>query len=485
MNVEELMKKLEAQNAEIQFLRSELAKALESLALAHARIEQLEGQAAKDSHNSSKPPSTDGFKEPVRKTQSLRGKSGKKSGGQPGHQGRTLMMVEHPDEIVTLTPTQCYHCQQDLSEASICREERVQVFDLPAIRLQVREYRAEVKACPHCQTETRASFPEGVKASSVQYGPNTKALAVYLHGLHLLPLARVCQILNDLLGTSFSQASVLSAFRESGTVISPVLEKIKTALCTGTLVHNDETGFRIDKKRWWLHVACTRFLTLYLAHVKRGKEGTDAMEILPNFHGTSIHDTFASYQHYDCTHALCNAHYLRELTFIHERYEQLWAKEMKVLLLEIKSQVSQVREQGMTCLPPSSLQAFEDRYTCLVEQGFAANPPPERKKGQQGALRQGDVRNLLLRLRQYRQQILRFMHDFVVPFDNNLAESDLRMMKLRQKISGCFRTEEDAAVFCGLRSYLSTQRKQGVHLLTALRSVFLGSPLLPPLLEAE
>lgn len=474
----------EAREREAQ-AQEQIAKQQEVMAQVIERVKRLEGQAAKDSHNSSKPPSSNGFKEPVRKTQSLREKSGKKSGGQPGHQGRTLMMVAEPDEIVTLTPTRCCQCQQDLVETLISRTERVQVFDLPAISLLVREYQVQVKACPCCQAETRATLPDGIKAASVQSGPRTKALAVYLACVHLLPLARVCQILSDLLGTSFSQASVLAACQQSAIAVGPVLKRIKEALQRSAVRHNDETGFRIEKKRWWLHVASTRLLTLYLAHQKRGKEATNAMEILPHFHGTSVHDTFASYQQYGCRHALCVAHYLRELTFIHEHEEQEWAKEMKELLRAIKARVDQGRVLGETSLPIPIQHTFEARYRHLVEQGLAANPPPERKKGQRGALRQGDARNLLLRLHQYQDQILRFMRDFAVPFDNNQAESDLRMMKLRQKISGCFRTQDGATIFCSLRSSLSTMHKQGVHLFTALCSAFVGTPLLPPLLEGE
>src|SRR3989440_10174733 len=227
MNMEELVKALEALRAENQTLRDDLAQALERLEEANARIKQLEGQAAKDSHNSSKPPSTDGFKEPVRKTQSLREKSGKQSGGQPGHPGRTLMMVQHPDQTMRLTPVQCQHCQQDLSEASLCRRERVQVFDLPTLHLQVTEYHVEVKRCPCCQAETRADLPAGLTAASAQYGPHVKTLAVYLACLHLLPLARVFQILGDLFGTTFSQASVLGACQQSASAITPVLKRIK------------------------------------------------------------------------------------------------------------------------------------------------------------------------------------------------------------------------------------------------------------------
>ncbi len=479
------IKELEGQVAENQTLHNDLTKALEGLERTNARIKELEGQAAKDSHNSSKPPSTNGFKEPVRKTQSLREKSGKKSGGQPGHPGRTLMMVEQPDQTIQLTPAQCHHCQQNLSEASLCRRERVQVFDLPTLHLQVSEYQVEVKRCPCCQSETRAQLPDGLTVASAQYGPNVKTLAVYLACLHLLPLARVCQILSDLFGSPFSQGSVLAASQQSASAIAPVLQKIKTALHTSQVVHNDETGFRIEKKRWWLHVAATCWFTLYLAHPKRGKEATDAMEILPNFLGTSMHDSLSSYLQYECIHALCVVHYLRELTFVFERFEQLWAKEMKALLLEMKACVQRAREEGRTSLPQTVVLDFERRYTHLVQTGMAANPPPQKRTGKRGAPKKSDALNLLIRLHQHQDLILRFMHDFDVPFDNNRAESDLRMMKLRQKISGCFRTQDGAAIFCDLRSYLSTMQKQGVHLLTALRSAMVGSPLLPPLLVAE
>jgi hypothetical protein len=346
--------------------QEQVVKQQEDITQILERVKRLEGQAAKDSHNSSKPPSSNGFKEPVRKTASLREKSGKKSGGQPGHPGRTLMMVQVPDQTIQLTPVQCQHCQHDLSGASLSRKERVQVFDLPPLHLQVTEYHVEVKACPYCQAETRADLPEGITLACAQYGPNVKTLAVYLASLHLLPLARVSQILGDLFGSTFSQASVLAACRQSAGAIAPVLKRIQTALQRSPVIHNDETGFRIDNQRWWLHVAATRFLTLYLAHPKRGQKAMDAMEILPNFQGTSMHDSLSSYLHYPCLHALCVVHYLRELTFVFERYAQPWAQEMKALLLEIKACVHWAREQGMTSLPEVVIAEVERRYTSLV-----------------------------------------------------------------------------------------------------------------------
>ena len=198
-----------------------------------------------------------------------------------------------------------------------------------------------------------------------------------------------------------------------------------------------------------------------------------------------MHDTLSSYLRYHCIHALCVVHYLRELTFVFERFEQLWAKEMKELLLELKACVHWAREQGMTSLPEEVIQDAQRRYLSLVQTGMAANPPPAKRTGKRGAPKKSDALNLLIRLHQHQDLILRFLHDFDVPFDNNQAESDLRMMKLRQKISGCFRTQDGAAIFCDLRSSLSTMQKQGVHLLTALRSAIVGSPLLPPLLAAE
>jgi transposase len=502
MNAEELIKELEVLRSENRRLREEnaslreereslgkdLAIAQEQVAMAReifgqltARIERLEGQAAKDSHNSSKPPASDGPASPVRKTQSLRGQSGKQSGGQVGHQGHTLRMVARPDAVIALAPPVCEQCQHALETVECTREERAQVWDLPPLRLQVTEYRAQVKTCPCCQQETRAALPLGLHPAAVQYGPMTRALAVYLQCLHLLPYARTCQILSDLLGTTFSQASLQAALQCGSQQVEEALGLIKQGLIGSQVMHNDETGFRIAGKGRWLHVAATAQLTYYQHHEKRSKAATDAMGILPHFQGISVHDSWASYLEYACTHALCNVHYLRELTFIAERYKQQWANAMKGLLLEIKAQVDLARAQGKAVLPRATRQQYEARYLRLVEQGIAANPPPQRKKGTRGPLRGDDVRNLLRRLRDYQTLILRFMHQFIVPFDNNLAEQDIRMMKVQQKIAGCFRTPEGATIFCRLRSYLSTMRKQGIHLLTALHHVFLGSPLLPSL----
>jgi transposase len=485
MNGEELLEKLQAQEAEIKSLREDLAQALVVLSEANARIKQLEGQAGKDSHNRSKPPSTNGFKEPVRKTQSLREKSGKKSGGQPGHPGKTLMMVSNPDEIVRLSPSRCSHCQKALVATGSSRLEQIQVFDLPLMRLEVKEYQAEVKTCPNCQHETRAALPDGIAPLSVQYGPNVKALAVYLSCIQFLPLARTCQLLSDLLGTTFSQAAVLAACQKSAQAVQPVGEQIQVALQHSRVLHSDETGFRVGGKRWWLHVACTAWFTYYLAHPKRGNEATEAMDILPHYHGINVHDSLSMYRRYPCLHALCVAHYLRELTYIHEQYQQDWAYQMTLLLRSIYLQVQQAKQEALCLIPEADQQDYRRRYQHLVQLGLLANPPPTERTRQRGAIKKSEPLTLLLRLQEHHDLILRFMTNFEVPFTNNQAETDLRMMKLRQKISGCFRTVAGSATFCTLRSYLATMKKQGVHLLTALASTYTASLLSPPLLGGE
>jgi transposase len=392
-------------------------------------------------------------------------------------------MVETPDQTIVLSPRQCQRCQQDLAEAPTQRLERFQVVDLPRLALAVTEDQAQVKVCPCCQAETRAALPEGMIPASVQYGKEIKALAVYLSIFQLLPVARVSQLLCDLFHTSFSQASVLEACQNSAQRVTPVQEQIKAAFQHSQMMHHDETGFRVLKKRWWLHVACPRAYTLYLAHPKRGDEALKAMNMLPGYQGISVHDTLAMSLSYPCHHALCVAHYVRELTSAHEPFQQSWAEPMQRLLRSIHLHVELARRDGASQIPEQDQHDYRQHYRHLVDIGLAANPPPTERTGKRGAIKKGEVLNLLLRLQHHEDLLLRFMTDVAVPFTNNQAEADLRMMKVRQKISGCFRTVEGSSIFCALRSYVSTMQKQGSHLLTALASTCTGTPLYPPLLR--
>jgi transposase len=360
-----------------------------------------------------------------------------------------------------------------------CRKERRQSHDLPPLRLVVSEHQAFTKVCPHCQTLTAAAFPAGL-SQPVQYGPGVKALAVYLQEYQLLPFARTHELLADLFGCSLSEGTLSTALSTAAARLAPVQAAIQAALTGAAVAHFDETGVRIGAQTQWLHHAGTPRLTFYAVHPQRGKTATEAIGILPAFTGTAVHDGWSAYASYACEHALCNAHHLRELTFVAEQTQQPWASGLIALLLEIKQAVEGAQTAGQTRLTAAARTAFAGRYAALVEAGLAANPPPP-PTGKRGRPKQSGAKNLLDRLDRQRESVLAFMTDFTVPFDNNLAERDLRMVKVRQKISGCFRTPAGADAFCCLRGYISTLRKQGQHVLTALQTVFAGQPLLPEL----
>jgi|SRR5450755_162409 transposase len=445
------------------------------------RIQTLEGQQAKDSHNSSLPPSSDRF---VRPPKSLRQKSGKKPGGQAGHRGHHLQRVQVPDEILVHQVQRCEHCQHDLRPQLADLPERRQVIDLPSKRLWVTDHRVEEKQCPKCYHLTRAPFPAEVKAPA-QYGTGIAALATYLVEGQAVPYARAAQLLQELLGVQLSAGSIATFVSTCHEHLAGVETHLKAALIKKNVIHQDETGLRVDKTGWWVHVCSTDRLTHYAAHPSRGRPGLDAIGIAPQFAGVSVHDGLKSYEGYRCTQALCNVHHLRELTFVEEELKQLWATAMKTVLLDMKAAVQWAREAGKQHLEVPMQAQLQRRYDDVLAEGYLANPPPgppkksAQSKRKPGKAKQNPARNLLDRLSGKKLAVLRFLHDFSVPFDNNQAERDLRMVKVQQKVSGCFRTAEGIAMFCRIRSYLSTLRKQGVALLSALDRTFAGDPVLP------
>lgn len=445
------------------------------------RVNMLERQQAKDSHNSSLPPSSDRF---VRAPKSLKHKSGKKPGGQPGHRGHHLRQVQTPDEVVIHPVTCCERCHQDLRDRPVIFLERRQMIDLPTKRLWVMEHQVEEKQCPTCFHLTRASFPTAVKAPA-QYGTGIQALAVSLVEGQVVPYARASQLLHDLLGVQLSAGSIASFVTMCHQNLTEVENDLKEALVNVAVLHQDETGMRVKKEGWWVYVCSTAQLTHYAAHPSRGRAGLDAIGIAPRFQGTSVHDGLKSYQGYTFTEALCNVHHLRELTFVEEELKQPWARSMKDLLLEMKAEVEQAKTLGRHDLDLLVLAKLLRRYDETLKEGYQANPPPpapkksEHGKRKPGRAKQSPARNLLDRFSQRKQAVLRFLYDFAVPFDNNQAERDLRMMKVQQKVSGCFRTEQGIAMFCRIRSYLSTLRKQDIPLFSALEQTLSGYPVLP------
>jgi transposase len=358
--------------------------------------------------------------------------------------------------------------------------ERRQVFDLPPMKLVVTEHQAQTCSCPACGKVNSASFPEAV-AHPVQYGPGVKALTTYLLNFQLLPYERVVTLMDDLLGAPLSEATLFTATQQAAKTLIPVEEAIVTALKTAPILHCDETGQRIGGKLHWLHVASTSRLTYYKSHAKRGKVALDAIGILEAATGRAIHDGWSAYRGYDCDHGLCNSHHLRELTALFEQHQQEWAGQMKALLIEIKHTVDTAKEQGQPRLHLFRECAFLGRYRRLLKAGYQANPPPS-STGKRGRVKQNEARNLLIRLEPHESSVLAFMHDFSVPFDNNQAERDLRMMKVKQKVSGGFRSGEGAEAFNRIRGYISTLRKQGQKVLSALHDVFSGRPLMPDLI---
>jgi transposase len=387
------------------------------------------------------------------------------------------MQVAVPDRVVSHRPENCSHCQADLHQNPGEVKERRQIHDLPELRLEVEEHQVEEICCPACHHLNRGSFPEGVDAPA-QYGPNVQALAVYFSQFHLLPMERTCEALEDLCGAAISEGTLCAWILEASRRLSATMQQIKTFLCAGPLHHADETGIRVKGLLHWMHVSCTRWLTYYSWHRKRGKEALENIGIWPKFKGRAMHDRWKTYDQYDCDHSLCGSHLLRDCIAVFEREQQAWAQEMHDLLLLMAKVADYWREQGAKAVPQPERDIWLALYFHILAKGFAEHPPPtpDLHSKQKGKRKQSASKNLLDAFLHRADQVLASLDDLSLPFTNNLAERDLRMVKVHQKISGTFRSEDGATAFCSIRSYLSTMRKQGRSMLAALAAVFAGSP---------
>ena len=447
-------------------------------------VKDLRGKLAKNSKNSSQPPSSDGYKKPQPK--SLRKPSGKKPGGQPGHAGTRLEMVEQPDHVVSHTVEECRQCGCSLEAVEAVDYRRRQVVDIPPIEFEVTEHRAEITCCPGCGCRNEAAFPAEVN-TSVQYGSRIKSLLVYLNQYQLLPYERTCQLVEDLFSHTISQGTLSNWNAECYRNLESTEEQIRQAILASEVVHFDETGIRRQGKLHWLHVAGTKHLTYYGLHARRGKEAMDELGILENYTGCAVHDHWKSYFQFSCDHSLCNAHHLRELTYLAEQEQQGWATSMIELLLEAK-ETCEATSQNCLAENSAELTSIRFRYDALIAKGLAQNlPPPETsKKKKRGRRKQSKAKNLLDRLRDFKAETLAFLTHPLIPFDNNQGERDIRMAKLKQKISGCFRGENGGNIFSRIRGYVSTLRKNGLKILDGIQSAFHQSPKLPTqILAAE
>lgn len=463
-------------SAEKDALIIALFKQAEQVQLLTRRVEELEARLAKNSRNSSKPPSSDGYNKP--KPKSRRTKSERTSGGQPGHKGRTLKQVAHPDEVKSHPVSDCVQCGQSLQDCPVQAIERRQVFDLPPIQLSVTEHQAEVKVCPGCQGTTRGRFPESV-SQAVQYGPQVQGLIAYLSQYQMLPYARLQEVFAQVFGLELSQGTVDNVLGRCQQSLRGFENAVKTLLANSDVVHFDETGMRVESTLNWLHVASTEEVAYYRMDAKRGQEAMERMAILPEFSGCAVHDHWQSYYRYDCDHALCNAHHLRELIHAEEEHKQSWAGKLKQCLLDAKEEVDQAKEREECALSKDRVRYWESHYRRILTRGQSELPPSPVPTGKRGRRKQHKVKNLHDRLVVHESETLAFIHDFSIPFDNNLGERDLRMGKVKQKVSGCFRSQQGAQRFALIRSYVMTAKKQGINLLDAFVQVFEGKPFIP------
>jgi transposase len=450
---------LDAKDAEISVLRVRIGE-LEVL------LRNMVDRASKDSHNSSKPPSSDGLK----KTKSLRKASGLKCGGQVGHKGTTLKRVANPEHVVTHPlPAEC-GCGAAIDARTARVAQSRQVFDLPPVTIEVTEHRTLTVQCT-CGQQHTSAFPVDVTAS-VQYGARVRAKLVYATQYQLIPIARTRQLMQDWYGITASTATVFKAAKGLGETLAPVVDTIKQAIIASDVVHLDESGYRVNGSLQWLHVAATAQYTWLGCHASRGQIAMNAQGILPALKGVAVHDGLLAYRRYtDCTHAACNAHHLRELVFIAESTQETWPVTMTQCLLDAKKEVDETKGQP---LAEERVTHYQKLYKTILDTGFAKHPvitpcaTPSTITKKRGRTKQSAATNLLLRLKNHQEDVLRFITDPRVPFDNNAAERAIRMPKLKQKISGGFRTNLGADTFCIIRSYMATLRKQGKNLFDAI-----------------
>lgn len=439
-----------------------------------SKLADLEERLGRNPRNSSMPPSAEGFSKPPSPSRAERRAAGRKQGKQPGAPGKHLAPVVDPDHVIHHAPSSCSSCGSGLDDAEVVGTERRQVFDLPEIRLVVTEHVSERRRC-RCGCTTKAIFPRAAIAPAC-YGPGIRALAAYLAVHQHLPMDRMAQLFSDVLSAPVSVGALAQMVAEAADATTPFLEATRDLLHDVPVVHFDETGGRAAGRLHWVHSASTGLLTLLDCHPKRGRAAMDDLGVIGEMSGVAVHDGWKPYRHYDLDHALCNAHHLRELKAVAIGWDQGWANDLAGLLVEAKHAVEDSRAIGLDHLDATTLHSIRVRYGQLVAKGFSLNPAPEFGK------RSGYEKkafNLLRRLDGQRADVLRFVTDFAVPFDNNQAERDIRMVKLQQKISGSWRTLDGARNFCAIRSYASTLRKQDHNVLAGLRQLFEGQAWIP------
>ncbi|MEM9984123.1 MAG: IS66 family transposase [Bacteroidota bacterium] len=473
LNMVELPKDISACHALIRSLEAQLGQQSAQIAELLEKIAELESRLNKNSSNSHKPPSSDGLKKKPKVKPAFSRKKGKKSGGQPGHQGKTLEMVSLADKTNHLLPSHC-NCGQSLADAQAKLLETRQVFDLPEPKLEVTEYQQLACHCPACGAYHQGEFPAGVSAA-VQYGPGVHALVVMLNVALKLPINKVRRLFEDLYGYAINDNTIIKATRKCYERLANSEKALKSRLLEALVVHFDETGVRVAGKLHWLHTACTKAYTYLFVHPHRGKKALkDSASILPDFSHWAIHDCWASYFNFgQCLHAICGAHILRELEALREKEVQ-WASWFQRYLLALY----RLSDQGKGQLSPAQEQKAMRLFDNIWTYADQIEPQPEKQKGKRGRPKATKGRNLLNRFKTHQSALLAFAFHQEVPFTNNQAERDLRPAKTKQKVSGGFRTLEGANIFARIHGFVSTIRKHQRNVFREIRAVFEGTPFL-------
>jgi transposase len=439
------------------------------------KIDVLSEMINKNSRNSSKPPSSDGYAKPEPK--SLREKSGKKAGAQEGHKGNGLQITSEPDEVIHHGPDQCTGCPHALECKGQVADTRYEI-DIH-VNTKTIAHKVLVYQCP-CQggASIRGSFPEGIN-STIQYGTNLAALAVALNTNGMVSINRTHEILSRVFGVPISTGTISAMVSRCANIVIDTVSMIREKVSSLKVAHFDETGIRVDGKLHWVHSVSDSAFTYLSVENKRGKEGMESAGVLPNFIGTAIHDCWLPYFKFkNMAHGICNAHIMRELTGAYENTGQEWSKYLIDLLLEMKRMKEKLLDTGVKQFSKERLEEFSNKYDLLMEAGIALNPVHEKIPGKRGRVKRGKTRALIDRLVQYKGEVCLFAANFSIPFDNNQAERDLRMLKVKQKVSGCFRTRQGANEFAAIMSYASTCHKHGISAFKAIKNAFLGDAII-------
>ncbi len=457
----------------IEILTAIVAAQAATIDKLNEKVKSLEERLNKNSKNSSKPPSSDGLKKP--ETKSLRKPSGKKPGAQDGHEGKGFKATKLPDQIIEHKPVQCDGCQlsgecRECNVSSSRYEVDIQV-DTKVIAHRVMSY-----VCPCRNNEIIAgAFPTNI-TGTMQYGDNLESLVIALNTAGMMGINRTHDILSAVFGIPISTGTVYSMVKGCGLKLADTVERIRQTVCGLTSAHFDETGIRVDKKLHWVHNASSRSFTYLSVETKRGTDGMDASGVLPNFKGVAIHDCWMPYFKYkDIGHAVCNAHLLRELQSVIENYpEQTWADTMTKLLLRMKKTKDRFLDKGKTELSDYYLNGFSLLYDQIIGEARKQNPIGMKQAGKRGRQKKGKALALAERLAKYKTEVCLFTKDFSIPFDNNQAERDVRMIKIKQKVAGCFRTKEGADTFATIMSYIGTTSKHGINAYAAIKGALAG-----------